>query len=70
MKDRKLSYRRLAKAAGLHVSSLHRMVHGTQPVNTDELAALATALGVAPADLLPQVAPTDAASAASVGHVP
>jgi transcriptional regulator with XRE-family HTH domain len=41
-----LSLRQLAKASGLHVSSLHRIEHEQQEVKASEVEAIAKALGL------------------------
>lgn len=53
MERKRVSFRELSKRTGLHVSSLHRMVHGTQDVSTDKVVLIADALDVRASSLLP-----------------
>lgn len=55
------SLRVIAGLAGMSTSTLHRVEHGHRELTLSEIVALATALKIAPAELitLPTVAPTD-----------
>lgn len=55
-----VTFRELSKRTGLHASSLHRMVHGTQDVSTDDVVIIAGALKVRASSLLPDAAEANA----------
>lgn len=48
MLSRNLSQNRLARAAGMPPSLLHRAMNGERPLSIDELGAIATVLDVTP----------------------
>lgn len=56
MERKGISFRELSKRTKLHASSLHRMVHGTQDVSTDDVVVIAAALQVRASSLLPDEA--------------
>ena len=60
-RDRDKSLRVIAGLAEMSRSTLHRVEHGQRELTLSEIAALAIALNVAPAELitLPIHAPTD-----------
>lgn len=60
MERKGISFRELSKRTKLHASSLHRMVHGTQEVSTNDVVVIAVALEVRPSSLLPDEAEVSA----------
>ena len=56
---RGLSMAALGKAADMHTSSIHRIIHGQQEARESEIKRLATALDVTQGELLEAEPPAD-----------